>query len=70
MSTRTQMASERPNVSYNRYGPQREKTCLLEFAINIGADKPAHLRSLISAFVIRFLESITCELATGNISIF
>ena len=28
------------------------------------------LRSLISAFVIRFLESIICKLATGEISIF
>ena len=30
----------------------------------------AHPRSLISAFVIRFLESIICKLATGEISIF
>ena len=36
------------------YGPQREKTCLLGFANNTGADQPAHPRSLISAFVIRF----------------
>ena len=28
------------------------------FADNTGTDQPAHLRSLISAFVIRFLESI------------
>ena len=28
------------------------------------------LRSLISVFVIRFLESIICQLATGEISIF
>ena len=32
-------------------GPRREKTCL---ANNTGAVQPAHLRSLISAFVIRF----------------
>ena len=51
-------------------GPRREKICLWEFAKNTGADQPAHLRSLISAFVIRFLESIICKLATGEISIF
>ena len=38
-------------------------------ANNTGADQPAHPRSLISAFVIRFLESIICYLATGEISI-
>ena len=35
-----------------------EKTCLREFANNTGADQPAYPRSLISAFVIRFSESI------------
>ena len=39
-------------------------------ANNTGADQPAHLRSLISAFVIRFLESIICKLAAGEVSIF
>ena len=52
------------------YGPQREKTCLRGFANNTGADQPAHPRSLISAFVIRFLESVICKLATGDISTF
>ena len=50
-------------------GPQRKKTCLLGFANNTGADQPAHLRSLINSFVIRFLESTICKLATGEISI-
>ena len=50
-------------------GPRREKTCLLGFANNTGAEQPAHPRSLISAFVIRFLESNICKLATGKISI-
>ena len=36
------------------FEPQREKTCLRGFANNTGADQPAHTRSLISAFVIRF----------------
>ena len=35
-----------------------------------GVDQPAHPRSLISAFVIRFLERTICKLATGEISIF
>ena len=51
-------------------GQQREKTCLRWFANDTGADQPAHPRSLISAFVIRFLESIICKLATDEISIF
>ena len=36
---------------------------------NKGADQPAHPCSLISAFVICFLESITSKVATGEISI-
>ena len=51
-------------------GPRREKPCLRGFANNTSADQPAHPRSLISAFVIRFLKSIICKLATGEISIF
>ena len=52
------------------YGPGREKTCLRRFANNKGADQPAHPRSLISVIVFRFLESIICELATDEMSIF
>ena len=52
------------------YGPRREKACLRGFANNTGADQPAHPRSLISAFVIRFLESIKRKLVTGEISFF
>ena len=51
-------------------GPQREKTCLRWFGNNTGADQPAHPCSLISAFVISFLESITSRLAADVISIF
>ena len=40
------------------------------FANNTGADQAAHPRSLISAFVVRFLSSIICKLATGNILYF
>ena len=52
------------------YGPRSEKTCLWGFATNTGADQPAHQHNLIRAFVIRFLVSIICKLAIGEISIF
>ena len=45
-------------------------TCLREFSNNTGADQPAHPRSLMSAFLIQFLESTICKLTTGEISIF
>ena len=51
-------------------GPPGEKTCLLGFANNKGADQPAHLCSLISIFVIPFSERTILNLATGKISIF
>ena len=54
----------------NIYGPCHEKTCLRGFANNIGADQPAHPRSLISAFVIRVSESTIPKLATSVISFF
>ena len=52
--------------------PMQLKTfmCLQGFTNNTSSDQPAHPRSLISAFVIHFLESIICKLATGEISIF
>ena len=50
------------------YGSRREKTCLQWGANNKVADQPANPRSLISAFVIRFMESIISRLATGEIS--
>ena len=40
----------------------------MSYAINKGADQPAHQRSLISAFVVRFLESIISTLAKAKIS--
>ena len=46
-----------------KFGSRREKTCLRWFANNKGADQTAHPRSLISAFVIRDLESIISRLA-------
>ena len=40
-----------------------------EFVNNKDADQPAHPRSLISAFVICFLESIISRLARSEISL-
>ena len=51
-------------------GLDTRKPVFRGFANNTGTDQPAHLCSLISAFVIRFLESTICKLATGEISIF
>ena len=50
-------------------GLDASKTCLRGFA-NTDADQHGHPRSLISAFVVCFLESIISNLATGEISIF
>ena len=40
------------------FEPSHEKLCLMSYANNKGADQPAHLRSLISAFVVYCLDSI------------
>ena len=50
--------------------PQCEKDCLVGFANNKGADQPAHPHSLVSAFVIPFLESIISRIAMSEISNF
>ena len=50
--------------------PRREETCLMLYANNKGADQPAHLRSLISAFVVRCLDSIIPILAISKVSSF
>ena len=50
-----------------RFGPCCKITCLQGFANNKGADQPARMRSLISTFVIRLLESIIPRLATRGI---
>ena len=61
---------EERRISKSRNGPRCKKTCLRGFANNTGSDQPVHPRSLISTFVIRFLESIIRNIATGEISIF
>ena len=45
----------------NMYEPGHEKMCLMLYANNKGADQPAHPRSLISAFVVRCLDSISLD---------
>ena len=45
-----------------------EKTCLMSYANNIGADQPAHLRSLISAFVVHCLDSVMSLVIVTQIS--
>ena len=40
---------------FNAYEPDHEKTCLILYANNKGADQPAHPRILISTFVVRCL---------------
>ena len=57
-------------VQTELHGPRHERTCLRGFGNNTGTDQPAHPRSLISAFVIPFMESIIYKLATGEILIF
>ena len=52
------------------YGLRRKKTGRRELANNKGSGQPAHPLSLISAFVIRILESIISRLATFEISMF
>ena len=44
--------------------------CLMPYANNKGADQPAHPRSLISTFVVRCLDSMTCVLALSKVSRF
>ena len=43
--------------TFKVYEPGHEKTCFISYANNKGTDQPAHLRSLISAFFVRCLDS-------------
>ena len=52
----------------NKSEPLHEKTCLIPYANNKGADQPAHQRSLVSAFVGRCLDSIIPILAKSKSS--
>ena len=50
------------------FEPGHEKTCLMSYANNKGADQPAHLHSLISAFVVRCLDSVMSLVSVTKIS--
>ena len=49
-------------------GPVRAKTYLMPCANNKSADQPAHPCSLISNFVVRFLDGMICILAISKVS--
>ena len=51
-----------------KYEPHHEKTSLCHMRTKKGADQPAHLRSLIRAFVVRCLDNIIHLLAIAEIS--
>ena len=51
-------------------GPGHVKTCLMPYANNKGADQPVHPRSLISTFVVRYLDRMICILAISKVSKF
>ena len=50
------------------FEPGHEKTCLMSYANNKGADQPAHPHSLISAFVVRCLDSTISPDSIAEIS--
>ena len=52
----------------NTFEPGHEKMCLMAYANNKGADQPAHPRSLISAFVVRCLDTIISLNSIAEIS--
>ena len=51
-------------------GPGHAKMCLMAYANNKGADQYAHPRSLISTFVVRFLDSMICIIVISQVSRF
>ena len=50
------------------YEPGHEKMCLMSYANNKGVDQPAHPRSLISAFIVRCLDSVMSLVSVTKIS--
>ena len=54
---------------YFATGPGHEKTCLMPYANNKGADQAAHPRSLSSTFVVRCLDSMIYILAISEVLI-
>ena len=62
------MTKVHPDKQNCLIGPGHEKTCLTSYANNKGADQPAHPRSLISAFVVRCLDSVMSLVSVTKIS--
>ena len=56
------------SVALNTFGSRHEKTCLMPYVNNKDAGQPAHLHSLISAFVVRCLDSIIPMLPKSTFS--
>ena len=56
------------SVTATIFEPGHEETCLMSYANNKGADQPAHPRSLISAFVVRCLDSVMSLVSVTIIS--
>ena len=56
------------SLTFPKIEPGHEKMCLMPHANNKGADQPAHLHSLISAFVVRCLDSIMSQVSVIKIS--
>ena len=52
----------------DRNEPSHEKTCLMSYANNKGVDQPTHPRSLISAFVVRCLDSVMSLVSVTKIA--
>ena len=50
------------------YGPGYAKMCFMAYVTNRGADQHAHLRSLISDFVVGCLDNMICILAISKVS--
>ena len=51
-------------------GPGHAKMCLMLYANNKSADQPAHPRSLISTFIVRYLDSMIYILPLSKVSRF
>ena len=66
-----QVTSEHKKQSFiikKKHEPGHEKTCLMSYANNKGADQPAHQCSLISTFIVRCLDSVMSLVSVTKIS--
>ena len=62
------LAPEPSLFVYKIYEPGHEKTCLMSYANNKGADQSVHLCSMISAFIVHCLDSVMCLVSISEIS--